>query len=137
MLQQAQRCVNLPLRWTVDADEVNAIVIDIGSYSVKGGYAGEDTPKAVFPSVRRRSPTSAKHVTCRARHETSHTASHQKSGSIPWQRVLTKALQGGKLQTQHSKARAASNLCLNGGADRWGCAVVGRWSGADGGRRSG
>lgn len=32
-------------------DEVNALVIDIGSSTVKAGYAGEDTPKALFPSV--------------------------------------------------------------------------------------
>ncbi|GJN09341.1 hypothetical protein PR202_ga27341 [Eleusine coracana subsp. coracana] len=32
-------------------DEVAAIVIDVGSYSCKAGYAGDDTPKAVFPSV--------------------------------------------------------------------------------------
>ena len=33
------------------ADEVNALVADFGSHSVKVGYAGEDTPKAVFPSL--------------------------------------------------------------------------------------
>jgi actin-related protein len=33
-------------------DDVNAIVIDIGSSTVKAGYAGEDAPKAVYPSVR-------------------------------------------------------------------------------------
>ncbi|KAL9260217.1 Actin-related protein [Drosera capensis] len=32
-------------------DEVSAIVIDLGSYTCKAGYAGEDAPKAVFPSV--------------------------------------------------------------------------------------
>jgi len=31
-------------------DEVSAIVLDVGSHTCKGGYAGEDTPKAVFPS---------------------------------------------------------------------------------------
>jgi len=31
-------------------DDVGAIVIETGSSSVKAGYAGEDTPKAVFPS---------------------------------------------------------------------------------------
>eukprot|EP00884_Botryococcus_braunii_P015367 jgi/Botrbrau1/2513/Bobra.0079s0005.1 len=35
----------------MEADEVNGIVIDIGSSTVKAGYAGEDTPKAVFPSA--------------------------------------------------------------------------------------
>lgn len=35
-------------------DDVNAIVIDIGSSTVKAGYAGEDAPKAVYPSVRER-----------------------------------------------------------------------------------
>ena len=34
------------------ADEVSAIVIDLGSHTCKAGYAGEDAPKAVFPSVR-------------------------------------------------------------------------------------
>ncbi|EEH55496.1 actin superfamily [Micromonas pusilla CCMP1545] len=32
-------------------DEVSAIVVDLGSSTVKAGYAGEDTPKAVFPSA--------------------------------------------------------------------------------------
>jgi actin-related protein len=32
-------------------DEVNAIVLDVGTYQVKAGYAGEDTPKFVFPSA--------------------------------------------------------------------------------------
>ncbi|XP_052199573.1 actin-related protein 4A isoform X3 [Diospyros lotus] len=32
-------------------DEVSAIVVDLGSHTCKGGYAGEDAPKAVFPSV--------------------------------------------------------------------------------------
>ncbi|MQL74324.1 hypothetical protein Taro_006673 [Colocasia esculenta] len=32
-------------------DEVSAIVIDLGTYTCKAGYAGEDAPKAVFPSV--------------------------------------------------------------------------------------
>lgn len=31
-------------------DEVNAVVLDLGTYHVKAGYAGEDTPKYVFPS---------------------------------------------------------------------------------------
>ncbi|XP_031394812.1 actin-related protein 4A-like isoform X2 [Punica granatum] len=32
-------------------DEVSAIVVDLGSHTCKAGYAGEDAPKAVFPSV--------------------------------------------------------------------------------------
>jgi len=31
-------------------DEVSAIVLDLGSHSVKAGYAGQDTPQCVFPS---------------------------------------------------------------------------------------
>eukprot|EP00898_Chlorokybus_atmophyticus_P003530 jgi/Chlat1/4178/Chrsp27S04278 len=31
-------------------DEVSALVVDCGGVSCKAGYAGEDTPKAVFPS---------------------------------------------------------------------------------------
>ena len=36
------------------ADEVNALVIDLGSSTAKAGYAGDDTPKCYFPSVRLR-----------------------------------------------------------------------------------
>lgn len=32
-------------------DEVNAVVIDLGGCLCRGGYAGDDTPKAVFPSA--------------------------------------------------------------------------------------
>ncbi|KAJ3040704.1 Actin-like 6A [Rhizophlyctis rosea] len=35
---------------TYGGDEVNALVFDLGSSLSKVGYAGEDTPKAVFPS---------------------------------------------------------------------------------------
>lgn len=35
----------------VKTDEVSAIVIDLGSHTCKVGYAGEDAPMAVFPSV--------------------------------------------------------------------------------------
>ncbi len=32
-------------------DEVSAIVVDVGSDTTKAGYAGEDSPKMVFPSA--------------------------------------------------------------------------------------
>ncbi|CAG9461953.1 unnamed protein product [Pedinophyceae sp. YPF-701] len=32
-------------------DEINAVVVDVGSWNVKAGYAGEDVPKAVFPGA--------------------------------------------------------------------------------------
>lgn len=32
-------------------DEVSAVVVDMGSTFTKAGFAGEDTPKSVFPSV--------------------------------------------------------------------------------------
>lgn len=35
------------------ADEVGALVLDLGTQFSKAGYAGEDTPKAVFHTVRR------------------------------------------------------------------------------------
>jgi Actin len=35
----------------VITDEVNAIVIDFGESTVKAGYSGEGTPRALFPSV--------------------------------------------------------------------------------------
>lgn len=37
----------------IPADEVNAVVLDLGSYQCRAGYAGDDAPKAVFSSVRR------------------------------------------------------------------------------------
>ena len=45
----------LPLSLTspphdVDTDEVNAVVLDIGTYQAKAGYAGEDAPKFSCPS---------------------------------------------------------------------------------------
>jgi hypothetical protein len=38
---------------TPQPDEVNAVVIDLGTYLCRAGFAGDDTPKAAFPSVRR------------------------------------------------------------------------------------
>ena len=32
------------------ADEVSALVLDIGTSSVRAGYAGDDTPKAIIPT---------------------------------------------------------------------------------------
>jgi actin-related protein len=34
-------------------DEVGGIVMDIGTHTTKAGFSGEDTPKAIFPSVSR------------------------------------------------------------------------------------
>lgn len=34
----------------VHADEVSALVIDIGTSSLRAGYAGDDTPKAIVPT---------------------------------------------------------------------------------------
>ncbi|GAM25133.1 hypothetical protein SAMD00019534_083080 [Acytostelium subglobosum LB1] len=31
-------------------DDVSSIVLDVGTSTVKGGYAGEDSPKAIFPT---------------------------------------------------------------------------------------
>lgn len=31
-------------------DEINALVLDTGSYTTRAGFAGEDTPKSVVPS---------------------------------------------------------------------------------------
>lgn len=41
------------------ADEVGAIVLDIGNHSTKVGYAGEDAPKSEIPSIvaRHEAPT--------------------------------------------------------------------------------
>ena len=34
-----------------DDDDVAAIVIDNGSHSIRAGFAGDDAPISVFPSV--------------------------------------------------------------------------------------
>jgi actin-related protein len=34
-------------------DDIGAIVADIGSFSTRIGYAGDDAPRAYFPSVRK------------------------------------------------------------------------------------
>jgi actin-like protein 6B len=31
-------------------DEVSALVVDIGTSSIRAGYAGDDTPKAIVPT---------------------------------------------------------------------------------------
>lgn len=31
-------------------DDVSALVLDIGAHTVRAGYAGDDAPKAVFPT---------------------------------------------------------------------------------------
>ncbi|NXD66977.1 ACL6A protein, partial [Eolophus roseicapillus] len=36
---------------TIFSDEVGALVFDIGSYTVRAGYAGEDCPKVDFPTA--------------------------------------------------------------------------------------
>jgi hypothetical protein len=49
------------------ADEVNALVLDAGSYLCRAGYAGDDTPKAVFPSVSRGRGIGLRTISTRAR----------------------------------------------------------------------
>ncbi|TPX51604.1 hypothetical protein SeLEV6574_g00198 [Synchytrium endobioticum] len=44
---------------TYGGDEVSAIVMDFGSALTKAGYAGDDTPRAVFPSCMGIPPESA------------------------------------------------------------------------------
>jgi len=34
-------------------DDVGAIVADIGSFTTRVGFAGDDTPRAYFPTVSR------------------------------------------------------------------------------------
>lgn len=47
------------------SDEVAAIVIDNGSGMCKAGFAGDDAPRAVFPSIvgRPRHQVSIGHIT--------------------------------------------------------------------------
>jgi len=50
-------------------DEVQAIVMDIGSTTTKSGYAGEDCPKFVVPSVSARIAPAATRALLRRAHE--------------------------------------------------------------------
>jgi actin-related protein len=34
-------------------DEINALVIDVGTHTTRAGFAGEDTPKCAFPTVNK------------------------------------------------------------------------------------
>jgi actin-like protein 6A len=34
----------------LSADEVSALVVDIGTSSLRAGYAGDDTPKSIIPT---------------------------------------------------------------------------------------
>ena len=45
-------CFNAKIRsYVAFTDEVAALVLDIGSQSLRAGYAGDDTPKAVIPTA--------------------------------------------------------------------------------------
>ncbi|KAG6880061.1 hypothetical protein C0992_006873 [Termitomyces sp. T32_za158] len=46
-----QVCAQLQNSIYIFADEVSALVVDIGSSSLRAGYAGDDTPKAVIPTT--------------------------------------------------------------------------------------
>ncbi len=53
-------------------DEVSAVVVDIGTSSTKSGYAGEDCPKFVIPSVR-----AARHRPSRAQGAPAQACAHR------------------------------------------------------------
>lgn len=40
----------LNLKQQNEIDEVNALVLDIGTTTTRAGYAGEDTPRVMFPT---------------------------------------------------------------------------------------
>ncbi len=42
--------ISLTLAAVYTGDDVAAVVVDVGSTMVKAGFAGEDTPKATFPT---------------------------------------------------------------------------------------
>lgn len=58
-----------------DDDETTALVCDNGSGLVKAGFAGDDAPRAVFPSIvgRPRHQVSQKHNMMQRQHTTAHT----------------------------------------------------------------
>ncbi|KAL1915949.1 uncharacterized protein VTP21DRAFT_6337 [Calcarisporiella thermophila] len=60
---------------TYGGDEISALVLDTGYCWTRAGYAGEDTPKAVFPSLAGVLPSSASAPPTDAEGDTSMTAS--------------------------------------------------------------
>ncbi|KAK3008826.1 hypothetical protein RJ639_014400, partial [Escallonia herrerae] len=50
-LYSSVTCIDTHFWCVCVTDEVSAVVLDLGSHTCKAGYAGEDAPKAVFPSV--------------------------------------------------------------------------------------
>jgi hypothetical protein len=52
-------CVVLSHLLTLCIDEVSALVIDIGTSSVRAGYAGDDTPRAIIPTQYGSMPTNS------------------------------------------------------------------------------
>lgn len=44
-------CLNLMLKLSEMDDEVASLVVDNGSGMCKAGFAGDDAPRAVFPSI--------------------------------------------------------------------------------------
>lgn len=56
-------------------DDVAALVVDNGSGMCKAGFAGDDAPRAVFPSIVGR----PRHQVCIQYHQTSKQTSSNKS----------------------------------------------------------
>lgn len=50
MLLCSESSIIMHINVTRSLDEVSALVVDIGTSSVRAGYAGDDTPKAIIPT---------------------------------------------------------------------------------------
>ncbi len=48
----------------MDDDEINGIVLDNGTGTIKAGFAGDDAPRAVVPTIL----GETKHQVCRSIH---------------------------------------------------------------------
>ncbi len=64
-----------------DDDDVQALVVDNGSGMCKAGFAGDDAPRAVFPSLTPSCPHLLLSPSTR-RFDGSSTSSHELSSSI-------------------------------------------------------
>lgn len=75
-------------------DEVSALVIDIGHYQTRIGYAGEDSPKIVVPSVvgTIRPESKDESMDLDTRYITGHDINFRRDGMI-----LNKLLENGQI----------------------------------------
>lgn len=113
----------------VSIDEINALVLDCGSYTTRAGFAGEDTPKSVVPTHYGQLPSGERlfgenaihlprpDMEIRNPYNSDGTVEDWETASKLWEHTITSRLTGAR-QTPPSKNG------LNDGKDENGDAVM-------------